>query len=151
MANPNKVPLAILRARGSKNACRIGRHEPAVIEGNPDPPEWLLEAAKPYFEEILELAPPHVMSKTDGLHVVMLAEAFADYARAKQMIQEHGELDTAKSGALYPHPAVGMKNKAHARVVAGLSKLGMNPSDRSNVAAAPEAKKGKVGKFLGIA
>lgn len=149
MSGPPRIPKVLLEARGSTLAS--SREDMPTIEGRPEPPKWMDKAARPYWKWIVCNAHPSVLVKCDAGHIQLVAESWLLYEQACAEIAKGGLFSVSRTGAEYQRPVVGIRNNAWKQVVAGLAKLGMNPSDRSNVAAAPEANKGRIGKFVAVA
>lgn len=106
--------------------------------------------AVPFWEYVLTIIHPSVLAKQDGPHIAELAMDLAKREEMKKRLNEHGG-----EAAAVENPEVWRLVKLirdiSTRIDRLFAKLGMTPADRSHVAAAPGATKGKVQKFVGVA
>lgn len=145
---PARVPLSTLKARGSWLAKT--RDDAPTVEGPPEPPPWMEPKAQPFWDYILTIVHSSVLSKQDGPHIAELAMEFARREELKAEIAKcGGESMVMENGGVCWFAK--MIRESSNRIDKLLSKLGMTPADRSTVAAAPAADKGRIGKFVGVA
>lgn len=122
MARPRK-PTAVLELVGAfkhnpdRAASRVNEPKPTKSSIK-TPPVWMTEPQKKCYAEILRRAHPGVCMEPDTNHVQIVACLMAQF-----------QVDPDAM----PPPRV-------AALLAGLGKLGMNPSDRSRVQAPGSAK-----------
>jgi hypothetical protein len=74
-------PNAIKVLRGTR-ASRLNVAEVPVLDGELTPPRWLTPEASAYFTELRDEFAPGAIAAIDRHALAMLAEAFADMARA---------------------------------------------------------------------
>ncbi len=138
-----------------------GRRKPPVNEpqppkGIPEAPEWLSEKATIAYYELSKIVGPdgmNTMSKTDGIAMAMLCDAFIEYRYARDELENGtdfykadpdpkieeplhiniGRYYISKDGLVKRHPAVGDMQDAWKRVAMMLGQFGMTPVARKNV------------------
>lgn len=138
-----RVPQSILEMRGSRRAKT--REEPAHEDGEIKLPSWIGD----YGREAWEYLYPK-LRKIDGLlkpaymhDFALFCEAFNEMREAMDEITRDGPTCVSKKGGMYQHPAVGMKNKAIARMLKISVRFGLNPSDCSKVLGGGSGKETK--------
>lgn len=145
---PARTPLSTLKARGSWLAKT--RDDAPTVEGAPEPPPWMQQDAMPQWEYVLSLIHPSVLTKQDGPHIAELAMDLKQRDDLKAQIAKlGGEAVCIEMPGAWR--MVTLVRDISTRIDRLLGKLGMTPADRSHVAAAPTADKGKVGRFVGVA
>lgn len=91
-----------------------------------------------------------VLTEADGLALSMLCEAWGDFEAAKDILKQFGtmtyETPATSGGTLQRlHPAVGIKERADARVRAWCSEFGLTPAARVRVQKAIDDDEGEGG------
>lgn len=145
---PKPTPTPMLRLRGSWRAdTRDGEPKPAAE--TPDYPGWVSEAARPHWNEIVQvLGAMGVMSRAHTLALSLLVEAVADWIRLKTKADATPDCTVGQNGAEFPHPIHGMKAKAWERVLKACREFGMTPSAISAVRVVKkEEKKSGLGDY----
>lgn len=66
----------------------------------------------------------------DWVALAMLCTSYKDFLDAMEIVEAEGRICTAKTGAKYQHPAVGMMNKARESYMAGCKHFGLSPFSR---------------------
>ena len=145
---PARTPLSTLKARGS--TLRYEREDAPVLDGTPEPPPWMPAEARPYWDYVLTIVHPSILAKQDGPHLAELSMELQKREEVKEKLAKlGGEIAIAeKKGVRW---AVKLIREMSVRIDKLYARLGMNPADRSTVAPAASANKGKVGKFVGVA
>jgi P27 family predicted phage terminase small subunit len=128
-------PSAILRLEGSPKAAARERAEPKVPLGDPEPPDWLSDEARGFWESTLAMLRdvPGLMSRVDGIALASFAQALADYTHAKAKVAAEGITVEGSLGSKVLNPSVRAMELAWARVQKGVSQFGLSPSDRGKV------------------
>ncbi len=137
MSNP-KLPTELKRARGTLRPCRENPNAPDLPLELPEPPagdfrpELLAE-----FDRLAEiLFAAGTATRADSFAILGCAQAILDHRDACSVIASQGTyVETA--GGLKVHPAVRVRNDADKRARAWMQSLGLTPSDRAKVSAAP--------------
>ena len=140
-----KPPEAHRRAGTFRDDRHGGSFEPPA--GCPSFPAWL-DDPHPDERRDLEnrLVDAGVLSEVDGIPWGLLWQSVADYIEAKKLAKESGMISVGKTGGEYPHPAVGIANKAFERVVKLAARFGMTPVDRASIKAVPKRSDKPEGK-----
>ena len=116
--------------------------EPRLAEvvppGEPDAPDWLNDAERDVFDDVVAvLREIHAtLATADAYAIGRYAADLLEYQRCRQLIEAEGAFVEAKNGSPYQHPAVGMKNKCHDRMVKFESAFGMTADARERIPAA---------------
>ena len=125
---PPKTPPALDNLRGNPGK-RGARRGGCLPSGDVTCPSWLgLYGQAKWNELVAKLSP------VDGLlkpafedYLALYCEAYEEVLEAKDEIAKEGATCTSEKGGAYPHPAVGRKNKAIARMKLFGSYFGMSP------------------------
>jgi len=93
-----------------------------------EPPEWLGEHGSTKWNEIIaDLAASNPIVNLDRDCLALYCEAHDELHKARATLDEAGcDECVGPNGALYPHPAVGQKNKAIERIRKFGRELGIN-------------------------
>lgn len=123
MAGRKKIPTTL--------KVHAGKRDAAV--NVPACPEWLGAIGQVKWQEIIELmmaSEKFDVEKLDADCLSMYCEAHDDLHAAMEIVESEGAIATSHTGSLYPHPAVGMKNRAIERIRKFGRELGINPAVR---------------------
>lgn len=133
---PQGTPDAIRLHEGTYREDRHGGSVRAV-PGAPVKPDWLCERAAAIWDErITQLREvPGLLSEVDGPALALYCHYWAVFHEARETLEEEGAVCTGEKGGAYPHPAVGMRNKAAEMIAKVGAKFGMTPSDRTTIKA----------------
>jgi P27 family predicted phage terminase small subunit len=147
---PRPVPKTLRIARGTDKK-RPRPNEPEEVSGEMIKPEWLGVFASEKWDELIPIlrgrrtyAPAYV----DFL--AAFCQAYDDMRRADAAITANGDeyLTSEKTGALYLHPAVGIKLNAIDRMAKFGREFGLSPTSIRDIQADKEkAVSGKSGYF----
>ncbi len=132
---PKPTPTAMLRLRGSWRG-NIRKGEPMPTRpGRPlQPPAWLDATAKALWKELSgELRRCGLLTKCDRASFAGLCEAWSEYRRASDKIEQYGATMTAPSGYEVQSPWVSIRNKAWSRFSKAASAFGLSPSARTGL------------------
>ena len=141
MARP-KTPTNLLRLRGSDkvNPGRMKKreNEPQPEKGQGEPPAWLSPRGRRQYRKLSRItAAMNVLTISDHAALALLCDAYDDYWKAGEALQEHGITYKIKNREgielLKVNPAASVKADAWRRVQTGLSKFGLDPSSRANL------------------
>lgn len=113
-------------------------NEPKPPIGIPDPPDWLNKEAKAIYSRIADTAfKMGIMTVADGDLVALLADALADLAQARRIINKEGpviQYEGSKGQMVYKaHPALYVANQAYQRARPLMSELGLTPAARARL------------------
>ena len=121
--NPRK-PTALKRLQGTLQKYRTNENEPVPSGPLPDaPPGHLTEAERAAWESLVGIIPPGVAMNSDLAYLTMTAKL---YAKLMADAISDAQLNTLERA---------------------LSKLGLNPSDRSRITARKEAPNDRFARF----
>ena len=134
-----KTPTALKQLQGTYRNDRDGG-TPQVPAESPPPPSWLDERAKRYWGKIVPwLAEYGITTRLDQVALALLVLSLADMVMAREIVEAAAEKKGTKfiaeteKGNIIQHPAVGVANKAHARVLQLLKEFGMTPAARASL------------------
>ena len=155
MARP-RTPKNILILKGSDKAHperMKDRNPPEPKKGKETPPAWLNTKAKRAFNELVKITTDmNVLTLADKTSLAMVCDAYSDYLEAKDLIDEQGMTYkvTNREGVemIKANPAASIKADAWRRVMIGLGKFGISPSDREKISITPVKKKNPFADFV---
>lgn len=150
-----KKPTAIHIAQGTHQPCRHGdpESEPQFVDAGSAPvaPDWLGEHGRAVWAELApQLSPQGCLTNVDLPAFACYCEAWDELRASLAAIEIHGRIATSEKGGSYQHPAVGIKNKAIARIRDFSHEFGLTPSARAGLnvkAVAASVTEGK-GRFF---
>jgi P27 family predicted phage terminase small subunit len=130
---PLPIPKAVRLMEGTY---REDRHaEPLHIPaGLPNAPDWLSPQESALFAAIVEKLSrvPGLVTTLDSESIARYCADWIDWLHARATIDEEGSITQGKVGK-YQHPAVGIRNKAHDRLMKFESRFGMTAGDRASI------------------
>lgn len=137
MANPNPLPTAVLKARGSWRA-GARKKEPQYHVSVPKPPSWVPKEGRTFFRRLArKMAEAGVMTSADSIALGLLTNTFLTYRAAQEILNVEGITltGTNKLGEPYtiPHPCIGISNNAWDRVLKMCMQFGLTPSSRTMI------------------
>ena len=147
-----RTRLNILELKGAdkKNPARLNvrKPEPEPPKGKAIAPRWLSARGKKAFKELAKLTDGMgVLTVADHLALVMICDAYADYMDADERVKADGmtyKIENREGVVVIKvNPAATLKADAWRRVMIGLGKFGMTPSERSNVSITKPKRKNK--------
>ena len=129
---PHKTPQKILKLRGSWLAKT--RNDLPNNGAKPEfPADCLDEKLRPVWDDMVaNLDRLGILDTIDKTMIAVYCQDYDDYWKAVKACDEW--VVTAESGAVYQNPMVGIKNKAHDKLVKACSEFGMSPSARTGLA-----------------
>jgi P27 family predicted phage terminase small subunit len=138
MAGRPRKPTAQLRLAGTLRADRVKKQgratEPTPKVALPKPPAGMSAAALAEYRRVgVLLVRERVLTELDRNALATYADAVADYASARKRIKARGWFT-----ATGEQPAVRAMREAAERINRLGQQLGLTPSSRSKVAAAPK-------------
>jgi P27 family predicted phage terminase small subunit len=109
-----------------------------VPPGEPGSPDWLSDAELIVFDDVVSvLREIHAsLAEADAYAIARYAADLVEYQRCRLLIEAEGAIVEAKNGSPYQHPAVGIRNKAHDRLVKFENAFGLSPDARERIPAA---------------
>jgi P27 family predicted phage terminase small subunit len=112
----------------------------------PTMPPWLDEEAKKQWNIIAPwLVSCKVLTRIDQVGFALLCSSISEYVTAKKIVDDEAAngkpkfLTVTDKGNIIQHPALGVANKAHARVVKLLQEFAMLPASRASMKINPSA------------
>ena len=153
-----KQPAAAKRLLGTYREDRDGGRV-ELPPGVPDIPPWLTVEERRYWPEIAQfLLSRGLLTQLDGISLGLLCEVLTDMISARAVVEKASR--NKKNGGRFccrtaignviQHPAVGVMNKAHDRLVKLLVQFGMTPAARSSMKAPEQSEAGDPLKEFGV-
>tara|TARA_R100001443_G_scaffold88974_1_gene95378 strand:- start:1530 stop:1988 length:459 start_codon:yes stop_codon:yes gene_type:complete len=132
-----KKPIALKKQEGTFRSDRDG-NKLELPSSMPILPNYISEAAKKYYlATASKLYQMNLINDVDETALVLLAEAYDDYRKAKDYIDEHGDTYSVTNQAgeiLYKmHPKARIMSESWLRVKKMLSEFGLTPSARAKL------------------
>ncbi|MCF7854417.1 MAG: phage terminase small subunit P27 family [Candidatus Pacebacteria bacterium] len=139
---PKPKPTHTLLLRGNGDVKRKRQSEPKLEPHVPARPEHLSETGAvvwDYYAQVLGNC--RVLTEADSLALEQLAETYAEWWDAEQLVRREGILWTnPRTGAQHVHAAVRVRDAARKHLCRLLCELGLTPSSRTGISALdPEA------------
>lgn len=134
------TPTELQKLRGTYREDRHGGSV-EVPAHRPPPPSWLDAREKKYWRKIAKWLDQYgLLTQLDQVALGLLVTALCDFVIAREIIDNESEkgenvrfCSVTDKGNVIQHPAVGVMNKAHARVLKLLQEFGMTPSSRAGL------------------
>ena len=139
-----RLPTEIKKQRGTLRKDRINDNEPKLPSVIPPIPTWLSEDGQKAFSELSTLLHDmSVLTQADELALTLLCDAYSEYKRAKEVVNELGATMevTSREGNSKSviRPEVQIANQSFVRVFQLLKEFGLTPSSRAKVNAIENA------------
>lgn len=134
-----------LRVVGSSEQYRR-RGEVPVVEGEPEPPEWLDERGCAQWGRMVQrLRNQGTLSEHWRESLAAYCEAWSEYERLVSECAEQPLVVYGKSGAPYANPLFGAKTKAWERVLKLGREFGFTPASKTGIRLEPGLPKNRKG------
>jgi len=142
-ANPGKRPL--------------NTNEPIPVSGRLNAPEFLIPDARAEWDRVAEdLVASGLITVADLGALAVYCTAFGRLVQAERILatdakanpENEGLTIETASGNVIMNPRLGIRNKAAADLMKAAAELGMTPSARSRVQAAPASKQDPAADFF---
>ena len=139
-----RLPTEIKKQRGTLRKDRINDNEPKLPSVIPPIPTWLSEDGQKAFSELSTLLHDmSVLTQADELALTLLCDAYSEYKKAKEVVNELGSTMevTSREGNTKSviRPEVQIANQSFVRVFQLLKEFGLTPSSRAKVNAIENA------------
>lgn len=140
---PAPKPTTLKKLHGTYRPDRAPEKEAAPNRASGDQlkaPDWLTWRAKDKWEELaLRLHSLGLLTEIDLDTLALYCTAWSNWRDAEEAVREHGATTEAQSGyqAVSPHVTRAKNHLAELIKLGGL--LGLSPSARTRIEAAPEA------------
>ena len=134
------LPTIVKLRRGNLNHQRpLNHHEPHHAPINKAPPSELAGDALALTEwtRILDALSHGHCTTVDRATLAAYCRKYSQWCRLEAEADKHAFLIKAPSGYPIPNPAIGMANKALSLMLKAAVELGITPSSRSRIIAAP--------------
>lgn len=142
-------PTEKKKLEGNPGKRKLNDKEPSPDVVIPDPPDHFEGEALAEWKRITqELQTLRLVSAIDRASLVSYCQAWADYVKACDTIDEEGEVITSDKGGLYQNPWVSIKNSAMDRMVRISTEFGMTPSSRSRLKVETPTEEDEMKKML---
>ena len=139
-----RLPTELKKQRGTLRKDRLNENEPKLPSVIPPIPTWLSEDGQKAFSELSTLLHDmSVLTQADELALTLLCDAYSEYKRAKEVVNELGATMevTSREGNSKSviRPEVQIANQSFVRVFQLLKEFGLTPSSRAKVNAIENA------------
>lgn len=151
-SGPAKTPTEILKKRGSRVVEQRGDEitPPAAV---PKAPPWMLFTKKKLtgeqkkFNKITsaewdsktkQLAAMNILTEWEQTTLAMLCQAIAEYAICCEKIDLKNMVYKTEGGNKCMDPMVGIRNRAHDKLLKLAKEFGMTPAARAGLSVAPK-------------
>lgn len=139
-----RLPTELKKQRGTLRKDRLNESEPKLPSVIPPIPTWLSEDGQKAFSELSTLLHDmSVLTQADELALTLLCDAYSEYKRAKEIVNELGATMevTSREGNTKSviRPEVQIANQSFVRVFQLLKEFGLTPSSRAKVNAIENA------------
>lgn len=133
-----RLPTELKKQRGTLRKDRMNENEPKLPSVIPPIPTWLSEDGQKAFSELSNLLHDmSVLTQADELALTLLCDAYSEYKRAKEIVNELGATMevTSREGNSKSviRPEVQIANQSFVRVFQLLKEFGLTPSSRAKV------------------
>lgn len=127
-------PTEQKKLTGNPGKRKINDKEPKPDVVIPPPPEHLDGIAlEEWYRITPELMKLRMITVLDRAPLVALCQAWGDYIKACETLEEEGEVLMSDKGNAYLNPWTGVKSNAMDRILRISSEFGMTPSARSRL------------------
>ena len=132
-----KKPIALKKQEGTFRKDRDGQ-KLDLPPSMPVLPDYITESAQNYYlATVSKLVKMNLINEVDETALVLLAEAYDDYRKAKAYIDKHGDTYSVTNQAgeiLWKlHPKARIMSESWGRVKKMLSEFGLTPSARAKL------------------
>lgn len=128
-----KRPVETLKLLGSSEQYRR-RGEVALIEGEPEPPEWLDESGqKQWARMVVRLRNQSILSENWRETLAAYCEAWSEYEALVLACRGQPLVCIGKSGAPYANPLFTAKARAMEQVLKLGKEFGLTPASKTGV------------------
>lgn len=133
-----RLPTELKKQRGTLRKDRLNENEPKLPSVIPPIPTWLSEDGQKAFSELSNLLHDmSVLTQADELALTLLCDAYSEYKKAKEVVNELGATMevTSREGNSKSviRPEVQIANQSFVRVFQLLKEFGLTPSSRAKV------------------
>lgn len=133
-----RLPTELKKQRGTLRKDRMNENEPKLPSVIPPIPTWLSEDGQKAFSELSTLLHDmSVLTQADELALTLLCDAYSEYKKAKEVVNELGATMevTSREGNSKSviRPEVQIANQSFVRVFQLLKEFGLTPSSRAKV------------------
>ena len=133
-----RLPTELKKQRGTLRKDRMNENEPKLPSVIPPIPTWLSEDGQKAFSELSTLLHDmSVLTQADELALTLLCDAYSEYKKAKEIVNELGATMevTSREGNSKSviRPEVQIANQSFVRVFQLLKEFGLTPSSRAKV------------------
>jgi P27 family predicted phage terminase small subunit len=107
----------------------LGSAKELMLSESAEPPQWVIERNKRYFEHIKDLIAPFGHDSASFAEVIALAaNRMAEMEDYNALIEADGCVVERENGSMVAHPAVKLRSEAARHLHTLLCELGLTPS-----------------------
>lgn len=127
-------PTAIKRLSGNPGKRPLNDREPKFRQAIPRVPRHLNREARAEWKRVVyELHGAGLLTRIDRAALAAYCQAWSTWVLASKQVEDEGITLTTEKGYVYPHPAVGVRERAMEQMRRFMVEFGMTPSSRSRV------------------
>lgn len=142
-------PTEKKKLEGNPGKRKLNEKEPKPDVVIPEPPDHFEGEALAEWNRItVELQTLRLVSNIDRASLVAYCQAWADYVKACDQIEDEGEVLIGEKGGAYQNPWVSLKNSAMDRMVRVSAEFGMTPSSRTRLKVETPTEEDEMKKML---
>jgi P27 family predicted phage terminase small subunit len=131
-------PTALKVLEGNPGKRRYNAHEPKPVRGAPTCPSHLSPTAKAEWKRLIEqLVSLGMMSALDRAAFAAYCQTYGRWVEAERRLAETPALIKLPSGYVQQNPWLAVSNKQFELMMKAMAELGLTPTSRSRVVAAP--------------
>jgi P27 family predicted phage terminase small subunit len=140
----NRKPTKIKRAQGNPGKRPLPQHEPQPTRdvALTPPPHLNAVAVEEWNRLVGEMDALGVYTSWDRGTMAAYCQAYSEWVTACRRVKREGSIVTTKNGMKQPNPAQSQLRQARDSLVKYGGLLGLNPSDRTRIAAKPKQPDG---------
>jgi P27 family predicted phage terminase small subunit len=137
MPNPPK-PSHLKLLQGTYRKDRANPHEPRPVGGLVDPPDWLSDKQRMYWQRAIAAAPAGLLKRLDEPVLVSYAVSAAALEEATLAILRSGIVVKGTRGAPVMNPYIRAQSLANIAMMRACSEMGFTPASRTRVSVRPD-------------
>jgi len=138
---PKPSPTAIKKLRGNPGNRPLNANEPDIPTDMPDCPDHLDKIGKTEWTRLAVLLDGRgLITKAERAVLTAYCETWSIHVKASKDLHTYGMILMSDKGVPYQSPYLGIVNVSTRTLMALAAELGLSPSSRSRITAAPTKK-----------